>query len=500
MKSTRRQTRIAAIEILPSIVRLALLEPQEGGPLKVVTTSVPWRQESLSLAADDGRLELAAALRQLSSQYRLASAPLHVALSGDFCVTRVVTGLNDAVRRELAELEQRSELYLSLGHGAKATSSAIVNIDARHQRALLAVANDRLLNSVSEAIGRAGLQAATVEPALVSLCRLLGHLGTDRENPTLVVRGDERGVEVGISYGGQLLLDYRPAARHAKEQAGDIIGSHLHRLQRYCERYVRVDSGKLTSVYVSGDPNLVGMVEQGLSKTDLAIKPLAPHEIDPLWQLTSPASAPEFAAAFGAALQGLASSTGALQVNLIDRKHAHARAELIPALARTLWPVAAVLAISMCGVGAIQWERYQLRGLEAQLAELEPQQAEARMLRMKAINDQQEIAHIECIRKRISSPAWNELASNISRCLPEDVWLDDMKVDSQGRLQLVGASFTEDGVFEFVRWLEKLPNLEHVALSGTRPTRLDVGPATQFDVRCDFSGASETKERKNDNG
>lgn len=500
MKSSRRPTRIAAIEILPTFVRLAILEPQENGEVKVNTVAVEWRQESGSLAADDGRLELAATLRQLASQYRLANLPLHVALSGDFCVTRVVTGLNDEVRRELAELEQRSELYLSLGHGAKATASCVVAIDARHQRALLAVANDRVLHSIGDALTRAGLHAISIEPALVSLCRLIGQLGTDTQHPTLIVRGDERGVEVGISYGGQLLLDYRPAARHAKEQAGEIIGSHIHRLQRYCDRYVRVDGGKLTSVYVSGEPSLIGIVEKGLSETELAVKPLVPQEINTNWKLSAPASAPEFAAAMGAALLGMAGATSQLRVNLIDRKHAHARTALLPALIRTLWPAAAVLMVSMAGVGVVQFERFRLQRLEQELAALEPQQSEARLLRLRAMNDKQEIVHIERIRKGIRSPPWNELASKISRCLPEDVWLDDIKVDQQGRLQLVGASFTEDGVFEFVRWLEKMPHLHRVALSGTRPTRLDVGPATQFDVRCDFSDASDSKEQANDNG
>jgi hypothetical protein len=65
---------------------------------------------------------------------------------------------------------------------------------------------------------------------------------------------------------------------------------------------------------------------------------------------------------------------------------------------------------------------------------------------------------------------------------------------------LAGASFTEDGVFEFVRWLERFPELTHVALSGTRPTRLTIGPATQFDVRCDFIGASKRQESNDGNG
>jgi hypothetical protein len=120
-------------------------------------------------------------------------------------------------------------------------------------------------------------------------------------------------------------------------------------------------------------------------------------------------------------------------------------------------------------------------------------------MRLQTQSNLQEIAHLQRISAGIISPPWNELSAKISQCLPDDVWLDDFRVDSQGRLQMVGASFTEDGVFEFVRSLEKFPELKHVALSGTRPTRLDIGPATQFDVRCDFSGASGKKGNTHDN-
>jgi hypothetical protein len=501
VKSSRRSTRIAAVEILPSLVRLAVLEPQLEGGIKVQTAAIEWRQAANSLSADDGRLELAAALRQLASQYRLTNVPLHVALSGDFCVTRVVTGLNEVVRRELAELEQRSDLYLSLGHGTKATASCTAPIDARHQRAMLAVANDRVLTSISEALQRAGLQTTSIEPALVSLCRLVGQLNADNERPALIVRGDERGVEVGITYGGQLLLDYRPAARQAKEQAGEIIASHFHRLQRYCDRYVRVDGGKLTSVYVSGEPALIGMVERGLSSAELKVCPLAAQEMDPSWNIAGGANSAEFAAAIGAALASVATvPQQALKVNLLHRRHAHARTAILPALARHCWPIAAALLLSLAGAGYLQLEKVRLAQLEEELEILEPQKSEVRILRMRAVNDKVEADHLQRIANGITSPAWDKLSATISQCMPQDVWLDDVRVDAQGRLQLVGASFTEDGVFEFVRWLEKIPALEHVALSGTRPTRLDTGPATQFDVRCDFTGASGKKEKKDDNG
>jgi Tfp pilus assembly protein PilN len=320
-------------------------------------------------------------------------------------------------------------------------------------------------------------------------------LEVDKEQPAVVVRGDERGVEVGISYGGQLLLDYRPAARQAKEQAAEIIGSHWNRLQRYCDRYVRVGGGQLSSVFVSGEQGLVDMVERGLASSKLEVRPLSASAIDARWEMSSSAAAGEFAAAIGAALLGTKAGQQQFFVNLIDRRRAHGHAALGPALAKALWPAAAMLLVSLGAFGAMQYQRLQRNALDAELALLEPQRSEARLLRMRAMNDQHDIEQLTRIGEHVHSLAWNELAATISQCLPEDVWLDDMKVDGQGRLQLVGASFTEDGVFEFVRWLEQVPMLEHVALSGTRPTHLGIGPATQFDVRCDFTGKSDREAR-----
>jgi Tfp pilus assembly protein PilN len=255
----------------------------------------------------------------------------------------------------------------------------------------------------------------------------------------------------------------------------------------------------LTSVFVSGDPNFVAMVERGLSERDMTVRPLAPQAIDARWNILDAASSPEYAAALGAALIGIRAGQP-LSVNLIDPRKSQGGIALLPALARTLWPVAAMVTIALGGVGVVHWESRRYHALESELALLEPQQTVARLLRIRALKEKQEIAHLLRIAQLVRTQNWHQLSTTISQCMPEDVWLDDMRVDGQGRLQLVGASFTEDGVFEFVRWLEKLPGLEHVALSGTRPTRLDIGPATQFDVRCDFSGASTPKERNNGNG
>ena len=113
---------------------------------KVVTRSVRWRNEATSLHTERGVQELTEAFRTLVSDERLAGAKVRIALGGEFCVTRVITGPTEDVRREFAELEERSLRYLTLGPGRKALAGNIQQLDARHQYALLAVANQRTLD------------------------------------------------------------------------------------------------------------------------------------------------------------------------------------------------------------------------------------------------------------------------------------------------------------------------------------------------------------------
>ena len=65
-------------------------------------------------------------------------------------MTRVITGPTEDVRREFAELEERSLRYLTLGPGPKALAGNTQQLDARHQHALLAVANQRTLDHLMQ--------------------------------------------------------------------------------------------------------------------------------------------------------------------------------------------------------------------------------------------------------------------------------------------------------------------------------------------------------------
>ena len=69
-----------------------------------------------------------------------------------------------------------------------------------------------------------------------------------------------------------------------------------------------------------------------------------------------------------------------------------------------------------------------------------------------------------------------------------------MTVGQDGEVKLVGGSYSEDGVFEFVRWLSAVPELANVAIDGTQPGRFAGGTGTQFDVHGDIAVHAEDRD------
>src|SRR4051794_2066175 len=116
--SRRKQTQqpTLALGITRTHLLATIVRPQVGGaPSIVQCREIEWRKTATSLATDTGAAEFTVALRALAAEEKLAGCETGICLNEEFCVTRIVTGATDRVRRELAQLEERSSLYLTLG-------------------------------------------------------------------------------------------------------------------------------------------------------------------------------------------------------------------------------------------------------------------------------------------------------------------------------------------------------------------------------------------------
>ncbi len=495
----RGVARTVAIEVCRSTLNLAICELKEGSPRRARVQTIPWRREATSLHSTVAGAELTAALKQLATEHRLQGQPVYVSLNGDFCVTRAVTGTTERVRHELAQLEQRSALYLSLGHGKKALGGSVRQIDARHQHALLTVVNRKTLATLVEAANRSGIELKRVEPSLVSLARLVGRAGGDATGPALIVCLSERGVELGISHRGQPVLDYRPAGMNVRENVVSIVAGHMSRLQRYCQRYVPFAEGRLETVYLCGDARAVDEVLPAFeSELSLVVKRLEAPALDTSWSVDGEAAGCELGAALGACLLDEITDPEQMGPNLLERLKSKTREPLTPAVVRTLLPLAAAVLVSLGAWAAVWYEKQGCGELDRQLSELAPLQEEALAARRDVLRNEAKAAHLRSIQAAASQPAWNVLAERVATCLPDDVWLDNLAIDAEGQVVLSGVAFTDDGVFEFVQWLRQCPGFSRVSLGGTQTARLPTGPATRFDVLADF--AADAIEEGEGNG
>ena len=497
MKTTKKSTQSQiVIGLRRSHIDVVARRPTSDGRNEVVRTrTVKWRHESTTLASELGQAELLAALKPLVAEQRLHGSSVYFSLSGEFCVTRVVTGTADRVRRELVQLEQRSSLYLSLGTGPKALATSIHQVDARHQHALLTVVNQRVLDALVSIAAKVGVKIDLIEPSLVAMSRALGHMQRDHEQPVIIVHLNEQGVELGISHRGQLLLDYRPGGRSAMDEIPAIVVRHLARLERYCKRYFRFGGVAIDRVILSGAAESVALVRQGFEHHCLAVEELDAAQIEPQWQFDEPKPTSEASGAVGTCLLlgDMAAETHG--PNLVERARTAADERWLGLLLRTCWPVAAALLV-VAGIGlASQFERYRCRQVEHQLTACE----EGRQRVLAAQNEirraDQLIAGLESVAVQLPAPAWHELLQAVAHCLPDDVWLENVAVEASGRLRLNGVSYGEDGVYEFIGWLKKNPRLARIALEETGRATLPTGPATRFGASGSLADYSEVAER-----
>jgi Fimbrial assembly protein (PilN) len=495
----RRQSdsRFAIFEVCRSMLHLALVARGTGdGADKMITRSIRWRNEATSLHTELGVQELTAAFRTLVTEERLAGAKVRIALGGEFCVTRVITGPTDEVRREFAELGERSLRYLTLGPGPKALAGDTQQLDARHQHALLAVANQRTLDDLMRIAEGVNLQIESIEPSLLALCRAQAHLRGACEQACLMIQLDEGIAELGICHNGRLLLDYRPGGQASAENVADVVTLHLSRLQRYLERYHSYLDAPLRTVYLAGDADAVaralGQFEK-LGGFDAHV--LEPADLDMPWRHAAEPPGTALAAALGTAMALYLTATEQQGPNLIESTLAQQREPMRPILIRSLAPLAAVLLIA-AGLGLLHLKQWrESAGLRTQLETLMPACVRATELRLQLVAAEAKLAQITALERQLPQPDWQRIINHLSQCMPNDVWLDRFSVQDARTGTLSGASYTDAGVYDFANYLKQVPEVAEIALEGTGVGQSASGPTTSFELKLSFTNFAARSEK-----
>jgi Tfp pilus assembly protein PilN len=468
---------------------------------KVLTRSIRWRNEASSLHTERGLEELTSAFRTLVSDERLAGARVRIALGGEYCVTRVITGPTEDVRREFGELEERSLRYLTLGPGPKTLAGHTQQLDARHQHALLAVANQRTLDMLMSIAEEVNLHIESIEPSLLALSRSQAHLKNGCEEAALLIQLDEEVAELGICHNGRLLLDYRPGGHTNADNVADVVALHLSRLKRYLERYHSYLNAPLRHVYLAGDVAAVARAKARFdSMGGFETTVLEPGDLDLPWQYTAGAPGTDLAATLGTATAMYSESTEQLGPNLIESTLAQLRAPLRPILIRTLLPVAAVLLVA-AALGLLRLNQWRtVAALRSELDALAPVCARATELRLKVTAASAKLHQLTELSKQLPKADWQQVLSRISRSMPDDVWLDRLSVQDGEAAALSGASYTDNGVYDFVGYLKDVPGVADIALESTGVGQSVSGPTTNFELKLSLVNfaASADKEGGHD--
>lgn len=488
------------IEIAGDDLRAVTLTRGSGEEAdQVQAMTVRWRKEASLLNSEKGLEELTAALIDLTENHDLQTTNLQFVLGGQFCVTKAVRGTTEEVRNELQQIEQRSRLYLMLGTGEKVTVSRSNPLDARHEYAVAAVCNKNTLDTIHGAAVRAGLTIDSIEPALVSTSRAIGRLENNPSVPCLLVHLDGNTVELGVCHEGSLLLDYRPGGSADPSELVDLVQTHLSRLQRHIGRQLREAPPQLEKIYLCGEQAAVEKLYPLLGACkQFEVETIDPGKIQASWEFAEPVEDSATVPALGALLSTYLPKGERDVPNFMEHILASTREPLQPILIRSAIPLAAVLLIACTIFGFNFSKQQEMDQLQSQVDSLAAIQARHRELRLQKQGTQSKLVELTTLAKGVESVPASEIVGRIGYCMPNDVWLSRLELDSTKKIQLMGASFDEAGVFDFVTWLDNAPGFEDVALRSTRPGQSAAGPAIDFNVELnlgDWNGKVEEVAR-----
>jgi len=489
---------VLALQIGHTKVRAVLYQLKEGRPIACESLEQRWQEGGVKLATDEGMTGLKKAIRTLLASVPRTVDEAYIALSGEYCVTRVVSDTNDNVAHEIREIESRSRLYLSLGHGPKVVAGSIVQQDPRHQHATVSVVHRQTMEAIMEVAKAVGLAVIAVEPTVISLCRLMGAMDLDREAPSLLVCPGQSGVEIAISFQGQLYLDYRPAGIANEKEIADVLVHHLERLQRYCRRHARVLQNSIASVYLTGELFRAEPIRQQLDdRLDMPVQVLetvaGDNELSPLLENLPISHYP--AAGMGLLAIRDYATPGP---NLMERLKSDQDEHLLRRAVQVFGPVAAVILLAVAVWGYLFEQRWHVQYLEAQAAELEPIHRESLLLRGAMRRGRETLNVHQKIGRQLRRPELAAWVPALGSKIPANSWLTSISMEHDGDLTLEGNATAESSIFTYAEQLGQLPFVNRATVDGATPSSTKSGPAVKFTIHCDIDDWENAEDHSDD--
>jgi Tfp pilus assembly protein PilN len=226
---------------------------------------------------------------------------------------------------------------------------------------------------------------------------------------------------------------------------------------------------------------------------------LDPGDMKNQWQHEGPPLETQMAAALGMAITLYPNEVVEQGPNLIEGTLAQLRTPLRPVLIRSLSPLAAVLLVTLTIFILHLWDLRESAAVQAELEELQPVRLRATELRLQLVAADEKLIQLQKLQRKLPRRDWQGLLTRISQSMPEDVWLDRLSVHDGHLAGLGGASYSESGVYDFMLYLKKVPDVADVALEGTGLGQNDTGPTTTFDLKAILADLNAGKDKGKSN-
>ncbi|MEL6108657.1 MAG: PilN domain-containing protein [Planctomycetota bacterium] len=477
-----RETKAVGLEVSPNGIALSFVVG-EGAERQLTTRHIVFGEESGPRRGDftDGTLD--SILSKLSAEHNLAGQAVSIALGGDPCVTRFVTGNNEDVDIEVEELTTRTARYIGMGLGEKVSCQTTKSLDARRKRVWVTVARRDFVDAVAHAVQNAGMRVARIEHTMVVLSRLLNLLAKDEEGPVLMVVDELGRINLGMSFRGRLMLDYRPAMPDPSASRGSIVQRHLKCLRRYIQARLPEVAGELENVYFTGlGDDCDALCESLNEQSDLNACRFPLQQIYGELRVDGEVSEdPGVLASVSLATYSFFLESDQSVSDLASTLHTTGRVPWLKLIACS-WPLAlaGALALALFGYGAVS--SHAVRQAEAQIEALSLRRVEANATRLNLQRRREREEHVQALSQQLPKPGWALVVWKVGKSLPEKMWLESMEFNHQGKVRIVGAGYADQAVFEFIDRLRASGQFTRVALDGTNSIRGNEGTTFQFEL------------------
>jgi hypothetical protein len=333
-------------------------------------------------------------------------------------------------------------------------------------------------------------------------------MGGDNTAPAIIIEPNDRGIDLGISYRGQLLFDYRPGGVGSRETIVQIVEQHLERIQRYCSRFFRFAGGQLNRVYLVGNPEDVEQVRyQFMSSRRLTAEVINPTTTCGEWSFSDALVAnPFYVAPLGSALV----DAERLKLppdergfpDLMDAVRSGTRTPLWPLVRQHLWPVAAAGILGAIVYSGAFVKHTQAGSVEDKLATIEAESGSASMMRLEMEHLGIRAQYLKQLDVELKALPVDELLAQVGKAKNNlAVCLDDVLISQDGTIVIGGRADTNDVMHQFDAGLKSIPLLRGPRIESALPITLPTSDdGVKFMIKAKFAGSNDPRERGTKNG